>query len=128
VEEILRFDGPIKVLTRWVFTEHERGGRRIRTGDRVLLVGQSANRDATVFPDADVFDMNRSTQPLHVGFGRGAHACLGAQLARVEARVALPKILERLPDLHVAEPVKWKPSLASRAVDGLSVAYRSNAT
>jgi len=124
VEEVLRFEGPIKILTRWVFTEHERGGRTIKAGDRVLLINQSANRDATVFPVADTFDMQRGTQPLHVGFGRGAHACLGAQLARVEARVALPKLLDKLPGLHVTEPVKWKPSLASRAVDGLTVGYR----
>ena len=124
VEEVLRYDGPIKILTRWVFTEHERGGKTIKPGDRVLLVGQSANRDESVFPEAGKFDMDRSTQPLHVGFGRGAHACLGAQLARVEARVALPKIIERLPDLQLAAPVQWKPSLASRAVDSLAVSYR----
>lgn len=127
VEEILRFEGPIKVLTRWVFTEHERGGRTIKAGDRVLLIGQSANRDSAIFPDADTFDMDRATQPLHVGFGRGAHACLGAQLARVEARIALPKILERLPELRVTAPVQWKPNLASRAVAGLTVGYRPSA-
>lgn len=123
VEEVLRFEGPIKVLTRWVFTDHERGGKQIKAGQRVLLVLQSANRDPGVFPNADTFDITRPTQPLHLGFGRGLHACLGAQLARIEARVALPKILERLPDVRVAGEVEWKPSVASRAVAGLTVNY-----
>lgn len=123
VEEVLRFEGPIKVLTRWVFEDHERGGKQIKAGQRVLLVQQSANRDPEVFPNADTFDITRPTQPLHLGFGRSLHACLGAQLARVEARIALPKILERLPDVRVTGEVKWKPSVASRAVAGLKVGY-----
>jgi cytochrome P450 len=121
VEEVMRFDGPIKTLTRWVFADHERGGQQIKAGQRVFLVLQSANRDASVFAGADSFDISRPTQPLHVGFGRGAHACLGAQLARVEARVALPRILARFPGIAVAGEVTWKPSISSRAVAGLTV-------
>jgi cytochrome P450 len=121
VEEVLRFEGPIKILMRWVAADHERGGQQIKAGQRVFLVQQSANRDADVFADADSFDIRRPTQPLHVGFGRGPHACLGAQLARIEARIALPKILARFPGIHVAGDVSWKPSIASRAVAGLRV-------
>jgi cytochrome P450 len=123
VEEVLRYEGPVKVLTRWVLEDHERVGTKIKAGERVLLVQQSANRDADVFDAADKFDIQRPTQPLHVGFGRGIHACLGAQLARIEARVALPKILERLPGLTVTADVTWKPSIASRSVAGLTVAH-----
>jgi cytochrome P450 len=93
VEEVLRFEGPIKILIRWVVEDHDRDGRQVKAGDRVFLVQQSANRDGGTFADQDRFDIGRATQPLHVGFGRGIHACLGAQLARIEARVALPKIL-----------------------------------
>ena len=123
VEEVLRYEGPIKILTRWVLADHERGGVQIKAGERVLIHQQSANRDVDVFPNPDTFDIQRPTQPLHLGFGRGIHACLGAQLARLEVRVALPKILERLPGLAVTGDVKWKPSIASRAVDGLTVSY-----
>jgi cytochrome P450 len=123
VEEVLRFEGPIKVIIRWVVEDHERDGRQIRAGDRVFLVQQSANRDAGTFADPDRFDITRPTQPLHVGFGRGIHACLGAQLARIEARVALPRILSRLEDIRVLGEVTWRPNIASRAVAGLRVGH-----
>ncbi|MDT5076202.1 MAG: hypothetical protein QOJ80_839, partial [Mycobacterium sp.] len=119
VEEVLRYEGPVKVLTRWVTEDHERGGRKIKAGERALLVQPSGNRDSEMFADGDVFNIQRPTQPLHLGFGRGIHACIGAQLARLEARVALPKLLERLPGLAVVGDVDWAPSFASRAVTAL---------
>jgi cytochrome P450 len=124
VEEVLRYEGPVKVLTRWVTEDHERGGRTIKEGERVLLVQPSGNRDAEMFPDGDVFDIQRPTQPLHLGFGRGIHACIGAQLARLEARVALPKLLQRLPGLAVVGDVDWAPSFASRGVNTLPISYQ----
>ena len=123
VEEVLRFEGPIEVIIRWVVEDHEREGRRVKSGDRVFLVQQSANRDGGTFADQDRFDIGRATQPLHVGFGRGIHACLGAQLARIEARVALPKILGRLGGVRVLGEVAWRPNIASRAVTGLRVGH-----
>jgi cytochrome P450 len=123
VEEVLRFEGPIKIIIRWVVEDHDRDGRPVRAGDRLFLVQQSANRDGGTFTDPDRFDIGRPTQPLHVGFGRGIHACLGAQLARIEARVALPKILGRLGDIRVLGEVTWRPNVASRAVAGLRVGH-----
>jgi cytochrome P450 len=123
IEEVLRFEGPIKILIRWVVQDHERDGRQVRAGDRVFLVLQSANRDKGTFADPDRFDIGRPAKPLHVGFGRGLHACLGAQLARIEARAALPKILGRLGDIHVSGEVTWRPNIASRAVTGLRISY-----
>jgi len=123
LEEVLRFEGPIKVIVRWVAEDFERGGKQIKAGDRVYLLVNSANRDEKVFADPDRFDIGRSGQPPHIAFGRGAHACLGAQLARIEGRIALPRILDRLPGLRLTTPVTWKPSIASRAVDGLHVDY-----
>jgi cytochrome P450 len=123
VEEVLRFEGPIKILIRWVVEDHERDGRQVRAGDRVFLVLQSANRDQGTFADPDRFDMERPAKPLHVGFGRGVHACLGAQLARIEARAALPKILGRLGDIRVCGEVTWRPNIASRAVTRLRISY-----
>jgi cytochrome P450 len=124
VEEVLRYEGPVKVLTRWVIEDHERGGRTIKSGERVLLVQPSGNRDAETFPDGDVFNIQRPTQPLHLGFGRGIHACIGAQPARLEARVALPKLLDRLPGLAIVGDVEWAPSFASRAVNALPISYQ----
>jgi cytochrome P450 len=123
IEEVLRFEGPIKILIRWVVQDHERDGRQVRAGDRVFLVLQSANRDKGTFADPDHFDIGRPAKPLHVGFGRGLHACLGAQLARIEGRAALPKILGRLGDIHVSGEVTWRPNIASRAVTGLRISY-----
>ncbi len=123
VEEVLRFEGPIKIIIRWVLEDHDRDGRPVKAGDRVYLVQQSANRDGGTFTDPDRFDITRPTQPLHVGFGRGIHACLGAQLARIETRVALPKILGRLGDIRVTGEVTWRPNIASRAVTGLKVGH-----
>ena len=123
VEEVLRFEGPIKILIRWVVQDHERDGRQVKAGDRVFLVLQSANRDKGTFADPDRFDIGRPGKPLHVGFGRGLHACLGAQLARIEARAALPKILGRLGDIRVSGEVTWRPNIASRAVTGLRISY-----
>jgi cytochrome P450 len=123
VEEVLRFEGPIKIIIRWVLEDHDRDGRQVKAGDRVYLVQQSANRDAGTFTDPDRFDITRPTQPLHVGFGRGIHACLGAQLARIEARVALPKVLGRLGDIRVTDEVTWRPNIASRAVSELKVGH-----
>jgi cytochrome P450 len=128
IEEVLRFEGPIKVLVRWVAEDMELRDRQLRAGDRVYLVLQSANRDPEMFSDADRFNIQRPTQPTHVGFGRGAHACIGAQLARLEARVALPKILDRLPGLSLRHDVSWKPAVSSRAVDQLTVDYGTTHT
>jgi len=123
VEEVLRFEGPIKIIIRWVVEDHDRDGRPVKAGDRVFLVQQSANRDRDTFTDPDRFDIGRATQPLHVGFGRGIHACLGAQLARIEVRVALPKVLDRLGDISILGDVTWRPNIASRAVTALRVGH-----
>ncbi len=93
VEEVLRREGPIKVLTHWVTEDHERHGQSIRAGERVLLILHPANHDPSMFPALDVLDVAWPDQPAHVGFGHGAHFCIGAQLARSQARVALPRVL-----------------------------------
>ncbi|MRJ75142.1 cytochrome P450 [Aeromicrobium sp. SMF47] len=127
VEEVLRLEGPIKIIVRWVAADLELGGRSIKAGARVYLVLQSANRDEDFFADGDRFDIRRASPTPHVAFGRGAHACLGAQLARIEARVALPRIIARLPGLTVPGPVTWKSNIASRAVERLDVDHLGRA-
>ncbi|MHA6626398.1 cytochrome P450 [Pseudonocardia sichuanensis] len=120
VEELLRFDGPIKVLNRWVVAETEIRGRRISPGERVHLVLASANRDPEKFADPDTLDLARRPNP-QIAFGKGIHACIGAQLARMETRIAVARIVERLPGLTLAAEPRWKPSLASRSLEELRV-------
>jgi cytochrome P450 len=100
VEEFLRYDGPVSMVVRVVREDHERGGHKLRAGERVYLGVAGANRDPAVFPDPDRFDITRDPNP-HLGFGLGLHFCLGAPLARVETRIAVGRLLERFPALRL---------------------------
>lgn len=94
-EETLRWDAPVQFMQRLVKTDVELHGTRIPAGAEVLLLMGSANRDERRFPDPDRFDIDRDTRG-HLGFGLGAHFCLGAGLARLEARVALEELVPEL--------------------------------
>jgi cytochrome P450 len=123
VEEILRYDGPIKVLQRWNVEEHTTRGETIRAGDRVFIVLAGANRDPERFPDPDTIDITRSPN-RHVAFGRGVHSCIGAQLSRIEGRVALGKVVTRLPGLTVPEQeLEYVPTVAARSLRTLRVTH-----
>lgn len=124
VEELLRYDGPIKVLQRHVIETHERGGKTLSEGDRVFVALASANRDPAVFEAPDELDVTRYPNK-HVAFGRGIHACIGAQLARLEMRVQLAHIVERLDDLALAPQAQLRhiPSIAARALVDLPVTH-----
>lgn len=100
VEELLRYDSPVQGLSRVLTADVTLHGTTMSQGDSVLLLFGSANRDERVFARPDVFDIDR--KPEHqVAFGRGIHFCLGAALARMEARIALRALLLRLPDWAV---------------------------
>ena len=114
IEEMLRFDGNAKAMMRIVAEPMELGGQSLRTGDAVFLCILSANRDARVFDRPDELILDRNPNP-HLAFGHGLHFCLGAALARLELRVALPRLVRRLPNLRVAGPVEWKPNISDRA-------------
>jgi cytochrome P450 family 142 subfamily A polypeptide 1 len=101
VEEMLRWVSPIKNMTRTATRDVALEGEVIREGQELLLLYPSANRDESVFENADAFDIARSPNP-HIAFGFGAHFCLGNQLARLELRVMVERALARLPDLHLA--------------------------
>ena len=102
VEETLRYDNSTQALARTVTCDVELHGEKLREGDRLLLLIGSANRDERVFEDPDVFDVMRNTTAM-LAFGNGTHFCLGASLARLEARVALEEIQSRLPDYEIEE-------------------------
>jgi len=95
IEETLRYDTSSQALARLATTDVEVEGGTIPSGSRVLLVIGSANRDEAVFPDADRYDLDRDTSQL-VSFGVARHFCLGASLARLEARIILTELLTRV--------------------------------
>jgi cytochrome P450 family 142 subfamily A polypeptide 1 len=101
VEEMVRLVSPVHSFARTVVEDVELRGRRLRAGERVLLIYGSANRDAEVFPEPEAFRVERN--PHHLGFGLGPHYCLGANLARMEMRVAFEELLRRLPDMEYAD-------------------------
>ena len=94
VEEALRYDGPIQFLARGALEDVELSGVKIPKGSIVLPLNGSANRDEAQFPNGERFDVTRAPQG-HLAFGFGNHFCLGASLARLEARVALEELLTR---------------------------------
>jgi len=99
VEETLRYDSPVQFLTRTAVRDFEIRGQTIREGQEVLAMVGAANRDERFFPEPDRFDPLRETRG-HLGFGFGAHFCLGASLARLEARCVLERLVPRLPGLR----------------------------
>jgi methyl-branched lipid omega-hydroxylase len=102
VEEIVRYVSPVIWMRRTVTRDFLMNGHAYREGDKVALIYQAANRDASVFEDPDRFDITRSPNP-HVGFGSaGPHFCLGAHLARREITAMLRELLARVPDIRAA--------------------------
>lgn len=100
VEETLRYDSSTQMLARTLTQAVTLHGRTMQPGDKLLLLVGSANRDERVFSDPDRFDLRRDASQ-HIAFGKGTHFCLGASLARLEARVALEELMATLPHLEV---------------------------
>jgi cytochrome P450 len=122
VEEVLRFEGPVKLIVRWAAQPLELRGRTIEAGTRVQLMLASANRDPARFAAPDAFDISRAPSP-HLAFGRGVHACIGAMLARLEARAALAGFLDRVGDYKLEAEPRWTLSRESRALESLRVSW-----
>ncbi len=111
IEEVLRYRAPLQWMIRITKREAEVHGRAIPAGRGVLAVIGSANRDPRAFPDPDRFDITRAPNP-HLAFSHGIHFCLGAPLARLEARIALADFLGRVKDFALAEEGPWVPRKA----------------
>ncbi len=103
VEEILRFDPPLHLFTRHAYEDVDVMGVTLPRGTEVALLLGAANRDPQVWDDPNRFDPGRSLKP-NLAFGAGPHFCVGAPLARLELKIALPILFERLPGLHLDEP------------------------
>jgi cytochrome P450 len=100
IEELLRFEAPSPVNSRYVTKDVEHHGQVVPAGSAIILLNGSANRDERKFPDGDTFDIHRRIDH-HLSFGYGLHFCLGAALARLEGRVALDEVLQRFPTWEV---------------------------
>jgi cytochrome P450 family 142 subfamily A polypeptide 1 len=126
VDEIVRMVSPVHSFQRTLTADTTLRGRTLKRGDKVLLLYPSANRDAEVYPDPDRFDIDRRMH--HLGFGIGPHYCLGANLARMEMRVAFEEILRRLRDAEYAGggPV-IRPSALVRSCMEMRIRFRPEA-
>jgi cytochrome P450 len=120
IEEVLRFSGPVQFDPRRTTRRVELAGTTLEENDYVLCWLGSANRDEDVFERPEVFDVTRSRNP-HVAFGYGAHYCLGANLARLETRVAIEALLRRTRRVELASdgPLPLHPSPVFRGVTKL---------
>ena len=127
VEEVLRFESPFRYHPRTAARTTELGGVTIPEGALVLLLWGSANRDEAVFERPDEIVLDRRNAPLHFGFGRGVHHCVGAPLARLEARVALTRFLERTTRFTVDRdrPQRWSESIWIHRHDQLPLLVES---
>jgi cytochrome P450 len=124
VEEIVRLEPPFKFHYRSVTRECVLGGASLQSGDRLMLLWASANRDPAYFEDPDTLRLDRRFPKRHMGFGRGTHFCVGATLARLEARVMVESLLEASPSFledGLAEAVYAK-SIFVRRLERLAFA------
>ena len=120
VEELLRYDGPTTAQGRVVQVEHALHGRTLKSGDRVFLMINSANRDPRAYPDPDRVILERDGVP-HLAFGFGLHICLGFPLARLEGEVSLPAVLARFRSIEPAGEPRWLDSLVFRGMSEFPV-------
>jgi hypothetical protein len=117
IDELVRYLSPVWGLHRTATERTEIAGQTIEEGDLLYLLFSSANRDESQWENAGVLDLTRLPSPPHMGFGWGPHRCLGSNLARLEARMALEHLLERFPDFELAgDPVR----LNSATFNGLT--------
>jgi cytochrome P450 len=123
IEEVLRFDPPTQFMRpRTITADSEVGGTALQAGDPVVPVLAAGNRDPAEFPDPDEFDVTRSVN-RHLSFGVGHHLCIGANLARIEARIAVRRLFERFPGLSLdpSAPAEYRSNLQLRGFATLPV-------
>ena len=125
IEEGLRYYSPVEVTTaRWAGT-FSNSRQNNRKGDMVVIALASANRDETVFENPEVFDITRENN-RHIAFGYGSHFCLGAPLARLEAKIAITTLFNRMPELQIKgnrEEIKWQGNYLMRSLEELPLTF-----
>ncbi|MBV9846685.1 MAG: cytochrome P450 [Kutzneria sp.] len=129
VEELLRalpLTVPAALFARMATEDVQIGATLVKAGESVLPGSMAANQDEAVFPDARRVDFSRANAGAHLAFGHGVHHCLGAQLARMELRVAIGTLVTRLPGLRLAVPaeeITWRSGTIIRAISSLPVTW-----
>ena len=125
VDETLRLSSPTQGMFRVATRDVELGGIRIPAGSRLVVVFSSANRDESMFEDADRFDPDRAGLREHLAFGKGIHYCLGANLSRLEGRVALEELCRRLDGFRLtdANDYAYHPSFMLRGLTRLEIEF-----
>ena len=124
IEELLRFESPVKCLMRLVKKDIEYQGRRFRKGEQVCIFYAAANRDPAAFTKPDELDLTR-TGNRHIAFGGGPHHCLGLHLGRLEVRIALRSLFKRFPGMSLRQHnLEWEDSFFSRQLVALPVSMR----
>jgi cholest-4-en-3-one 26-monooxygenase len=121
---MLRWVSPIKNMNRTAMRDVELGGVQLREGDQMLLMYESANFDETHFDDPETFTPDREPND-HFAFGVGSHFCLGSNLARLELRVLLDRVLDRIPDLALADdgPLELRPNAFISGIEHMPVTF-----
>lgn len=120
LEEVLRCESPFRGHYRHVRRDASLGGVDLPAGSRLLLLWGAANRDPSRFADPNDFRLDRDGLG-HLAFGKGAHFCVGAALARLEARIVIGELLARTSHVGVAEAGRWLPSLLVRRLESLEL-------
>ncbi|MCA4755851.1 cytochrome [Mycolicibacterium fortuitum] len=124
VDETLRFEPTGPHVARWVARDFEYGGTTVPAGSAMLLLFGAANRDPRRYRDPDTFDIHRDN-PSHLTFGKGLHYCLGANLARLEGRVALDELLNRFPEWEIDyDSAKLAPTSTVRGWEQLRIVVK----
>lgn len=125
VEEILRIDTSIFAWRRITTADTQVGGINIPAGSNILLMLGSGNHDEEIFPNPTQFDPERENAKKHLGFGHGAHFCMGAPFARLEMKIILEELVKRIPSLRLAEDQTYEylPTLVFRGVQKLMVEW-----
>jgi pimeloyl-[acyl-carrier protein] synthase len=122
VEELLRYDSPVQIISRTAIAPVEMDGKLIQPGDKVNLLLGAANRDPAKFGEPDRLDWTRK-ENSRLPFGSGIHYCLGAELARVQGQIALGTMVQRLPDLKLAGKAERRKNIVLRGFKVLPVTF-----
>ena len=128
-EECLRFESPIKGSFRLALCDIQIAGVEVPAGSILMTMNGAANRDPRVFEDSDRFDAKRANARRNIAFGNGEHFCIGASLARAEARISFERLLSRLDDLQLVDPraLSYAPSFLIRGLETLELRFRRRA-
>jgi cytochrome P450 len=123
LEEMMRFDSPLHLFERTATADTVFGEVTVKAGEKVGAMLGSANRDDSVFDNAQTFDIAR-TPNTHIAFGAGIHFCIGAPLARLEMNTSLPMLFERFPNMQLADQPVQRPTFVLRGFESIPVAIK----